>query len=186
MNFDIDLVRLFQLRLVVARHGEMDCARWWNTNCVLGRKGQVLMSRGFPKTHHFSRARLVFEVARSRSSERFPAVPGCVTLWNLPARLEEMFDGRWAHWLEDPASWTAFIDGLDVIESDLISALRERNLLSPEQEAEVQKMRRSAEGRAVPLSGIRDVDDDTISLLAAGFSRGEIGKPAVPYARLGD
>ncbi|MFN5116778.1 MAG: hypothetical protein ACK5FE_13410 [Cyanobacteriota bacterium] len=27
----IDFKRLFKLRLVVARHGEMDAARWWNT-----------------------------------------------------------------------------------------------------------------------------------------------------------
>jgi hypothetical protein len=38
----------------------------------------------------------------------------------------------------------------------------------------------------VPLSGIRQVDDDTVTLLAAGFSRGEPSKPAVPYARVAD
>jgi len=47
-------------------------------------------------------------------------------------------------------------------------------------------MRRSAEGRAVPLSGTHRVDDDTITLLAAGFSRGEASKPAIPYARVED
>ena len=186
MSFKVDLDKLLKLRLVVARYGEMDSARWWNTNGILGGKGKTLLSRGFPKTHRFVRARLVFEVARSRSLERFPQVPNCATLWNLPAELEDTFDERWAHWLEDQSSWEEFIDGLEDIGSNLLSALRERNLLSADQEAKVQKMRRSAEDRAVPLSGIRKINDEMISLLAAGFSRGEDGKPAVPYARLGD
>ena len=96
----IDLRRLFKLRLIVARHGEMDGARWWNTNGVLGSKGSLLMSRGFPKTHHFAQARLVFEVARARSAARFPSVPGCITLWDLPADVEDEFDAQWAQWLE--------------------------------------------------------------------------------------
>jgi hypothetical protein len=186
VKFDIDLDRLLKLRLVVARYGEMDGASWLNTKGVLSRKGKTLLSRGFPKTHRFTRARLVLEVARSRSLERFPAVPNCATLWNLPAELEDAFDEKWSAWLEDHAQWADFIDNLDVLEGDLLAALRERDLLTPEQEAEVRKLRRSAEDRTVPLSGIRKINDETVSLLAAGFSRGEAGKPAVPYVRLGD
>ena len=58
----IDFDRLFKLRLVVARHGEMDRARWWNTQGVLGRRGGVVLRRGFPSTHRFVQARVVFEV----------------------------------------------------------------------------------------------------------------------------
>ena len=32
----INFERLLKLRLVVARHGEMDAARWWNTQGMLG------------------------------------------------------------------------------------------------------------------------------------------------------
>ena len=64
--------------------------------------------------------------------------------------------------------------------------LRDRSLLHSEQEQEFARMRRSAEGRSVPLSGVRRADDETVILLAAGFARGEPGKPAIPYARLGD
>jgi hypothetical protein len=32
----IDLERLLKLRVVVARYGEMDGARWWNTRFVDG------------------------------------------------------------------------------------------------------------------------------------------------------
>ena len=56
----IDFERLLKLRLVVARHGEMDAARWWNTQGMLGRRGAVVLKRGFPSTHHFAQARIVF------------------------------------------------------------------------------------------------------------------------------
>jgi len=184
MSHVVDLNRLLKLRLIVARHGEMDSARWWNTNGVLGRKGRLLMSRGFPKTHHFAQARLVFEVARARSAERFPAVPGCVTLWSLPASVEDEFDARWTEWIDNGAAWSEFFDGLQRQDGDLLAALRVHGLLSPEHEDQVSRMRRSAEGRSVPISGMRNIDDDTVTLLAAGFSRGDVSKPAVPYARV--
>jgi hypothetical protein len=180
----LDFDRLLKLRLIVARHGEMDGARWWNTNGVLGRKGSLLMSRGFPKTQHFAQARLVFEVARVRSAERFPAVPDCITLWNLPADVEDEFDAQWAEWLDDGASWDDFFEGLQQQDGDLLTALRAHGLLDSDHDDQVNRMRRSAEGRSVPISGVRNVDDDTITLLAAGYSRGEANKPAIPYARV--
>lgn len=182
---NIDLDRLLRLRLVVARFGEMDGARWWNTNGVLSRKGALLLSRGFPKTHRFTQARIVFEVARARSAERFPAVPGCVTLWRLPASLEDEFDSRWEHWLESD-EWPPFFDELQPGGKDLLEMLRERKLLSDAQASEVSRLQRSAEGRTVPLSGMRTLDDETITLLAAGHACSEEGKLAVPYARLED
>lgn len=184
MRHAIDLNRLFKLRLIVARHGEMDGAGWWNTNGVLGPKGSLLISRGFPKTHHFAQARLVFEVAQVRSNERFPAVSGCITLWNLSANVEDEFNAQWANWLDDVDSWTEFFNGLQVQDKDLLTALRVQGLLESDHEAKVSRMRRSAEGRSVPISGIHSIDDDTVTLLAAGFSRGEANKPAIPYARV--
>jgi len=162
----------------------MDGARWWNTNGVLGSKGSLLMGRGFPKTHHFAQARLVFEVARARSAERFPAVPGCITLWDLPASLEDEFEAQWAHWLDEGAAWDDFFDSLQQQDGDLLSALRAHDMLDADHADEVGRMRRSAEGRSVPISGVRAVDDATITLLAGGFSRGEPSKPAIPYARV--
>ncbi|MGE0823064.1 MAG: BrxE family protein [Candidatus Binatia bacterium] len=82
----IDLDRLLKLRLVVARYGEMDIARWWNTQGLLGRRGAVVLKRGFPTTHPFVQARVVFAVAQSRCHELFDP-PGCMTLWSLPAEL---------------------------------------------------------------------------------------------------
>jgi hypothetical protein len=183
-EYKIDLDRLFKLRLIVARHGEMDGARWWNTNGVLGSKGSLLISRGFPKTHHFAQARLVFEVARTRTAERFPAAPGCITLWNFPANVEDEFDAQWSAWLDDADSWDEFFNGLQAQDDDLLTALRAWDLLGSDHNARIRSMRRSAEGRSVPISGIRHIDNDTVTLLAAGFSHGKANKPAIPYARV--
>lgn len=185
----IDFNRLFGLRLVVARYGEMDAARWWNTGnavrqtAMLGPAGSVLMSRGFPRTHRFAQARVVFEVARARCTEVFDP-PGCVTLWNLPPTIEDQFDARWARWLEDRDSWTAFFVSIESPPSDLLDALKELGLASGGDLEAVTKLRRTAEGRAVPVAGVHTVTDSLITQLAAGFSRGEPGKLAVPYARM--
>ncbi len=184
MTSPLNLDLLLKLRLVVARHGEMDGARWWNTNGVLGSKGAQLLGRGFPKTHRFAQARLVFEAARTRSEERFANVPGCFTLWNLPATLEEEFDAQWPSWLDDSDSWSHFFNDLHELGDDLLGAMRVRELIEPRHEDLVSGMRRSAEGRSVPLSGVLNADTETVTLLAAAFSRGEVGKPAIPYARM--
>jgi hypothetical protein len=81
----IDLDRLLKLRLVVARFGEMDLAKWWNTKGQLGRLGAAALRRGFPRTHHFAQARSVFAVAAHRCTEVFDPSGG-VTLWRLRKR----------------------------------------------------------------------------------------------------
>ena len=187
----IDFDRLLRLRLVVARYGEMDAARWWNTGdsarstALLGRAGSVLMSRGFPRTHRFAQARLVFEVARARCAEVFDP-PGCVTLWNLPPAIEDQFDARWARWLEDRADWADFFASIESAPNGLLETMQALGLVSENELEAVSKFRRSAEGRSVPLPGVHVVTDALITQLAAGFSRGEPGKLAVPYARMDD
>ncbi|WP_345795219.1 BrxE family protein [Thauera sp. JM12B12] len=190
-SHNIDFDRLLRLRLVVARYGEMDAARWWNTGdsarrtALLGRAGSVLMSRGFPRTHRFAQARLVFEVARARCAEVFDP-PGCVTLWNLPPAIEDQFDARWARWLENRADWAGFFASIESAPNELLETIQALGLASENELEAVSKLRRSAEGRAVPLPGVHVVTDALITQLAAGFSRGEPGKLAVPYARMDD
>ena len=183
---DIDLTRLFKLRLVVARHGEMDAARWWNTNGILGRRGSMVLKRGFPSTHYFAQARIAFAVARSRCHELFDP-PGCMTLWDLPADIEDQFDERWQDWLDEGDQWEPVFEKLAATEPrDLLQMLDAFDLTDGSQVEAVGKLRRSAEGRSVPLAGSHRPDDDIITLLAAGFARGEPGSPAIPYARLED
>src|SRR5689334_12632131 len=103
----VDLDRLRKLRLVVARFGAMHLARWWNTKGQLGRLGAAALRRGFPRTHRFAQARSVFAVAAHRCREVFDP-PGCVTLWRLPAAIEEALDDRWEQWLDNAGDWTSF------------------------------------------------------------------------------
>lgn len=180
INYD----RLLKLRLVVARHGEMDAAKWWNTQGMLGRRGAVVLKRGFPATHYFAQARIVFEVARSRCHELFDP-PGCMTLWSLPAELEEHFQEHWQGWLDETDKWTPVFHQVEAqTGADLLESLGELDLISQEQLDAVAKLRRSAENRAVPISGTFRPNDNIITILAAGFARGESGNPAIPYARL--
>jgi len=180
----IDFDRLLKLRLVIARHGEMDGAQWWNTQGLLGRGGELLMSRGFTKTHHFAQARVVFAVATARSREVFDP-PQSMTLWHLPADVEDQFDARWHHWLTERDKWRPFFQELQVLPGDnLLETLELFDLVDDTHLQAVSRMRRSAEGRAVPLSGMFRPDNHVLTLLAAAFARGEQGRLAVPYAKL--
>ena len=180
----VDYERLFQLRLVVARHGEMDVACWWNTQGVLGRRGSIVLRRGFPLTHRFAQARIVFEVAKARCQELFDP-PGCMTLWNLPAEIEEDLQDRWQGWLDKPAKWMPVFQTVEAQPgTDLLTSLGKLDLVSRPQLERVSKLRRSAENRAVPISGMFCPSNEIITLLAAGFCRGEPGNLAIPYARL--
>jgi hypothetical protein len=179
----IDLDRLLKLRLIVARFGEMDLAKWWNTKGQLGRLGAAALRRGFPRTHRFAQARSVFAVAAHRCAEVFDP-PGCVTLWRLPEATEEEFDARWEYWLDNASDWTAFFEKLESIQgNDFTAILRAFEVVSDRDLDAYARLRRSAEGRAVPLPGLFSGTDDDVALLALGFARGEPSALAVPYAR---
>ena len=181
----LDFERLLKLRLVVGRYGEMDVARWWNTQGLLGRRGAVVLKRGFPTTHYFAQARVVFAVARSRCEELFSHPSGSMTLWSLPAELEDQFEERWHDWLDEGEKWAPVFEQLaSVTGGDLLAVLEQLDLIGPSEREEAGKLRRSAENRAVMLSGAHQPVDDVLTMLAAGFARGESGSPAIPYARL--
>ena len=182
----IDLERLLKLRLVVARFGEMDLARWWNTKGQLSHLGATALRRGFPRTHHFAQARSVFAVAAHRCTEVFDP-PGCVTLWHLPETLEEEFDTRWEHWLDHAIEWQPFFQKIESLQgTDLIANLRALELVGDREVEGFARLRRFAEGRAVPVPGVFSGTDDDVTQLALGFARGEPGALAVPYARRKD
>jgi hypothetical protein len=182
----IDLDRLLKLRLLVARFGEMDLAKWWNTKGQLGRLGAAALRRGFPRTHRFAQARSVFAVAAHRCAEVFDP-PGSVTLWRLPDAVEEEFDARWEHWVDNAASWAPFFEKLESLSgTDLPAILSSFEVVSQRDLESYARLRRSAEGRAVPLPGVFSGSDDDIALLALGFARGEPTALAVPYARKAD
>jgi hypothetical protein len=185
-DFLIDLDRLLKTRLVVARFGEMDLAKWWNTRGQLGKHGTSALRRGFPRTHRFAQARSVFAVAAHRCAEYFD-VPGTVTLWRLTDAIEEEFDAKWEQWLDNAADWTPFFERVESAPpNDLAKVLRAFDLVTDGDLEAGAKLRRSAEGRLVPLPGMFNESDSDIALLALGFSRGEVGALTVPYLRRAD
>lgn len=182
---EVDLRRLLRLRLAVARYGEMDVAGWWNTKGMLGRNGALVLSRGFPRTHLFAQARVVFAVARARCQELFDP-PDSITLWKLPATVESQFEDRWHEWLAESDEWTDLFEQLAATESstNLLKVLSELALVDPAQQESVSSLPLQASGRAVKVPGSPTLTDEAVTLLAAGFARGEHGAPAVPYAPL--
>lgn len=182
----IDFEQLFKLRLAVARFGEMDNARWWNTKGLLGRMGGLALKRGFPKSHNFAQARAVFSAAGARCRQLFDP-PGCMTLWQLPAHIEEQFETQWATWTEEHEQWDEFFENLQGAQgTDLLAAMLDLDLITEEDVHEARKLRRAADNRAVPLPGNHKPSRETVTMLATGFFRGEPGQPAVPYAKLED
>lgn len=180
----IDLDRLLKLRVLVARFGEMDLAKWWNTRGQLGRHGAMALRRGFPRTHYFAQARSVFAVAAYRCAEVFDP-PRSVTLWRLPEAIEEEFDARWEQWLDNATEWTDFFEQIAALQSsDLAHGLREYGLVDDRDLESFAKLRRSAEGRSVSLPGAFSGSNADVALLALGFGRGEAGVLAVPHMSL--
>src|SRR3981189_2711496 len=128
----IDLDRLLKLRLVVARFGEMDVAKWWNTRGQLGRNGTLALRRGFPRTHYFAQARSVFAVAAHRCREVFDP-PHSVTLWRLTEAVEEEFEARWERWLDHADEWKPFFLELEALKQiELKTVLKSFNLITEE------------------------------------------------------
>src|SRR5262245_22699778 len=122
MTTSVDFDRLLKLRLVVARFGEMDLAKWWNTRGQLGRLGASALRRGFPRTHYFAQARSVFAVAAHRCCEIFDP-PDCVTLWRLPEAIEDGFDAQWERWLDHAGEWQSIFQELEALDGkDLLVA----------------------------------------------------------------
>lgn len=186
IHMTIDPTHLLRLRLAVARFGEMDVMGWWNTNGVLARPGRAVLGRGFPLSHCFAQAKIACTVAASRCQTLF-APSGCITLWNLPAEIEDVLESAWLGWCREPDPWSPFFQRLETFQGgDLLDFLSSLDLIESTTIEAAKGLRRSAEGKAVPLPGTGKADKATLMLLAAGFAKGERQKPAVPYIRLAD
>jgi hypothetical protein len=163
----------------------MDLARWWNTNGQLGPLGSTVVRRGFRRTHYFAQARSVFAVAAHRCREVYD-LPGTVTLWNLPAEMEDEIELRWEEWLDDAATWAGFFQHLASCSANLETELLRAELVTGEDIERIRKLRRGAEQRAVPVPGEFSSSTADVTTLALAFARGEIGNLAVPYQSSGD
>ncbi len=182
MNFD----SLLKLRLAIARYGEMDIARWWNTQGLLGRNGAILFSRGFPATHLLAQARVVMSVAENRCKDVFDT-SNFITLWRLTPEIEDQFENQWGSWLDRIEELLPFFSSLEKLQSGALrDFLTDQHLASDEIIASVLKHNKSADGRAVALPATTSLNDEVVTMLAAGFLKGEFGYPVIPYVKLKD
>jgi hypothetical protein len=180
---DLDLDWLMKIRTVVARTGEMDRVRWWNSNGQLGPQGAVVLRRGFPRTHYFVQARSVFAVAAARCAEIFDP-PGSVTLWRLTEQIEERLDLLWEEWLDAAAAWAPFFEVVARIAStDVIGTLRDFGLVSADEINKWTGIKRPGDSRLIQLPAPFDGTRESVALLALAFGAGATGQLVVPYAR---
>ena len=162
--------------------------RWWNTNGQLGPLGSTVVRRGFRHTHYFAQARSVFAVAAHRCREVYD-LPGTVTLWNLPAEMEDEVEatlggvagghrcGHLGRLL--PASRCMYHESGN-------RAATCRGFVTGEDIERIRKLRRGAEQRAVPVPGEFSSSTADLTTLALALARGEIGNLAVPYQSSGE
>jgi len=180
---EIDFDWLFKLRVAVGRCGEMDLARWWNTNRQLGASGANVLGRGFPRTHFFVQARSVIAVAQHRCAQLFDP-PGCATLWNLTEEVEDAFDSNWESWLDEAARWRPFFEAVAGVQSpDLVTTLEQLDLVTRSEIGALNQLKPPPGGHAVEIPGLFDGQRGVVAMLALGFSIGKVSEPVIPYAR---
>lgn len=178
--------KIAALRMAVARQGEMDRAKWWNTKGLLSRVGELAISRGFPKSHVFARCRAAFAVASSRSDEVFNP-PDSYTLWRLPVEIEDQLEDAWAGWLESPDEWKDLLERIDAAAgNDLVSVLTSLELASEQSADRAKGLRRADDLKSVPIKLNGETVIQAIELLAAAHNCSEPGKLAVPFIRQED
>jgi len=183
---DLDLEWLLKVRTVVARIGEMDLARWWNSNGQLGPQGASVLRRGLPRTHHFAQARSVCMVAAARCAQIFDP-PGSVMLWRLTDPLEERLETLWESWLDDAKSWQPFFERVAAIKgTDLSACLSEFGLVTADDIAAARSLKKSTDGRSMQMPGLFDGSRKSVVMLALSFGYGSPGNLVVPYARRAD
>jgi hypothetical protein len=183
-QLDFELDWLLKLRLVVARQGEQDVARWWNTTGQLSARGASVLARGFPRTHHFAQARSVFAAAETRCAEVF-GLAGAVTIWRLDDEVEEAFDQQWERWLDQAGDWSAFFEGLaSGSAADLRTVLLDYALVDHSEMNLLDELSVDSSGQSIRIGEYAPLRE-TVAILALGFSRGAAGRLVVPYAMAG-
>lgn len=180
---ELDYDWLLKLRVAVARCGEMDLARWWNTNKQLGPSGSSVLKRGFPRTHHFAQARSVMAVASHRCEELL-SLSDAITLWRLPEALEDRFESLWETWLDHHAEWRSYFEAVAAIRtSDVIAVLTELGLVTSNDIKALRAIKVAPDGRKLNVGKSFIGERRQIALLALGFSVGRVSDPVIPFVR---
>ena len=185
-NQPLNLEWLLKVRALVARVGEMDLARWWNSNGQLGPQGASVLRRGFPRTHYFAQTRSVCMVAAARCAQIFD-LPGSVTLWRLTDTIEDRLDVLWESWLDDAGSWRPFFERVAALKStDVLLSLQEFGLITDEEISARRSAKKSADGLSIQIPELFDGGRKTVAMLALALGAGSPGNLVVPYAQRAD
>lgn len=180
---ELDYEWLLKLRVAVARCGEMDLARWWNTSKQLGPSGASVLKRGFPRTHHFAQARNVMAVASHRCDQLL-AQTDAITLWRLPEAVENRFESLWENWLDRHAEWRSYFEAVAAIRSgDVVAATTGLGLVTSDEVKALRALRTAPDGRGLSVAKAFTGQRTQIALLALGFSAGSANDPVVPFVR---
>ena len=176
----IDIRRLLEARLWVARLGESDVKGWWRTDGMLGSDGAYVGPRVLPITHPTARARIVFAVAAHACGERHPDTKA-MHLFRLTPEIEDRLDALLVERLGEQDFWNGLMTRLEAItkESDPAETLKTGGLVSVEDLAYVNKQQLGPAERSVPISA--DSPAEIVGRLTAGFVRSKPGTLAVPY-----
>lgn len=180
---NIDYPTLLKLRLFVGRYGEMDMAKWWNTQGMLGPYGARVLSRGIPRTHSFAQARVVFVVAKNRCDQIF-FEKECYTLWRLPAEIEDQFEDTWQDFLEQDG-WQDMFQKLEQIGKDtaLEDLLTSNELIDIGQMQEMKSLKITNGQPSFSLGPVETFSTETLKRLAAGFTHSTPAHLVIPYVQ---
>ncbi len=177
----VDFEWLFKLRVAIARCGEMDMARWWNSNKQLGSAGASVLKRGFPRTHNFAQARSVIAIAAHRCNQLFPQ-EDAITLWRLPDDVEQQLESHWDAWIDRADHWSPFFDSVARLDNpDPLFILRVLQLAEPEQVKACGSIRRPSNGCGLMVGKSFSGAPQEIALLALGFGAGALNDTVVPF-----
>lgn len=182
-SYNVDLEWLLKLRVVIARCGEMDLARWWNSNKQLGSAGSSVLKRGFPRTHHFAQARSVIAIAEHRCTQLFSPADA-ITLWRLSDVIEEQLISHWDGWIDRAGAWDGFFVSVGRLAiSDPVNALNTLALVTPDEVRTSKKLKRAADSCGLQVGKSFSGARHEIALLALGFALGTANDPVVPFIK---
>jgi hypothetical protein len=176
-----DMERLFDLRRMIARLGESDWMRWWNSNALTD-AGRYAMPRLFSRTAELSAAHVAIATARVRHDAAVPREP-LVHLFNL----SEAFEGAFERWLIGRKAEGLAIEPLPRPTADqkqssasALSALGIQTAPHPPVGGNTVALGRVA---ADSLQNARE-RVQLAERLAAAYAASEPGRLVVPYFRL--
>jgi len=180
MAQDWDFEDLFAKRRAIARIGEGDWMRWWDSN-ALNDAGDILIPRLFRRTPHLSAAHMAMLAARARHDSAVPREP-LIHLFNLG----EVLEGAFERWLIQRKSEGWSPPPMPPGDTSLGAGEALKALgLEPETDSG------SIEGSHLVLGDLeqatideRAVRESVLRSLAGAYALGERGRLVVPYYRL--